>query len=313
MYGRSAADFVRKSNRLYRTLLKPLLDSVAGPHITIIPDGVLHYLPFESLVTSRRAAKSQSARFQNLPYLINNYDISYAPSARYLHLNKEQHSSQRERSFLGLAPVFDERIQKPNLRLYADTSRAITSLPLSKQEVKTLGTLFEQEGNRHTTLYLEAEASELAFKSLPLSRYRYIHLATHALISHKKPDKSAILFAHTSSQEDGVLHASEIYNLRLDARLATLSACNTGMGSIAKGEGIMSLSRAFQYAGAKKLLVSLWDVDDRASARLMIAFYRVHLNGLSMPAALQQAKRTMIEGVRYAHPKYWAPFVLIGR
>lgn len=105
---------------------------------------------------------------------------------------------------------------------------------------------------------------------------------------------------------------NEIYNLQLQTKLVVLSACKTGIGAVIPGEGLMGLSRAFQYAGANNLIASLWKVGDRSTAELMIAFYTYLKKGYSMPRALSAAKRSMINNRRYAHPRYWATFKLIG-
>ena len=114
--------------------------------------------------------------------------------------------------------------------------------------------------------------------------------------------------------EDGILYLGEVYNLNLNADLVVLSACETGLGKIARGEGLIGLTRGFLYAGAQNLLVSLWQVNDASTSQLMIDFYRNMLNGESKPTALREAKLALIENdPKYAGPYYWAPFVLIGK
>ena len=319
----SAAAFAEESMGLYDHLLAPLNELFAGKDLLIIPAGPLHYLPFESLVTSR-PGRGEST-FSRLSYLMNRYSISYAPSPSYLDL-KRRGSAKREdnggEKFLGFAPGFSDISGDRKRELYPEYDRPILSLPLSKREIREIGELINKDrgffsflrpNKEKADLFLEESARESTFKKLPLSSYDYIHLATHAYVSEDQSRQSGILFAPTENgNEDGTLHASEIYTLRLNARLVTLSACRTGTGPLAEGEGIMSLSRAFQYAGARNLLVSLWNVDDRATAELMIAFYRRMVSGESLQKSLSHTKRKMIESRRYAHPKYWAPFILIG-
>lgn len=319
----STTAFAERSHRLYKKLIQPINDVISGKDLLIIPGGILHYLPFESLVT-QPVSTLDSTRFHNLPYLLQKHTVNYAPSAGYLQLsNRDFDHSQTEKTFLGLAPGFSDLSASEKRNLYPDYERPLSSLPLSKKEVEELGNLFDNSGGfwsflnppeQKADVYMGKSASERRFKRLPLSNYRYIHLATHAYVSEAHPDKSGILFsAPDDSTEDGTLHAAEIYNLQLNAELVTLSACETGIGTIAEGEGMMSLSRAFQYAGAENLLVSLWSVNDRSTARLMIDFYKKQTNEAGMPAALQEAKRAMINNVEYAHPKYWAPFIFIGQ
>jgi len=318
-------EFAKISHRLFQKLFEPIKDLIPGRRLLVITDGPLDLLPFESLVT-KNPTKGQSFQFQKLAYLIDDYTLSYAPSAIYLSMRTKfgdsVSQSQQRKEFLGFAPGFTDLTNSKQRSLYPNLERPLNALPLSKTEVKKLRTMFDKPHGFWSFLksdkdvadvFVDDEATEENFKSLPLSNYQYIHLATHAFISENKPSQSAIVFAAPQDQrEDGILHASEIYNLQLDARLVTLSACNTGIGKIVRGEGMMSLSRAFQYAGARNLLVSLWNVDDRSTARLMVDFYKQNEGGYSMPQALREAKLSLIEQGQYASPRYWAPFVFIG-
>lgn len=318
----SATNFENTSHNLYRKILEPVADLIAGQQLLIIPDGVLHYLPFESLV-NRAPSQSPKKRFRKLPYMINDYTISYAPSAGYLELHNRQLAPQNQKQLVGFAPVFQNINTAQTRALYPEYKRPISALPLSKKEVQQLGSLYNQpkgllsflkSKKEEADIFLEEQATESVFKELPLESYRYIHLATHAYMLEENAHKSGILFAAPESgKEDGTLHASEIYTLGLNAELITLSACNTGVGALARGEGMMSLSRAFQYAGANNLLVSLWNVDDRSTAELMVDFYEQNQEGKPLPGALQQAKINMIHKSQYAHPKYWAPFIFMGQ
>jgi len=318
----SPATFAQSSHQLYNQLIQPLHDLIRGDNLLIIPDGMLHYLPFESLVT-QPLTDANPARFHKLAYLLQEHTINYAPSAGYLELSNQTAKGNSPKQFVGFAPGFSDLSASMAKRdLYPDYERPLTSLPLSKKEVKEVGNLFESQGfwsfltsgDNKSDVYLGDSASEQTFKSLPLQNHRYIHLATHAYVSEAHPEKSGILFsAPQASEEDGTLHAAEIYNLQLNAHLVTLSACKTGIGTVAEGEGMMSLSRAFQYAGAENLLVSLWSVSDRTTARLMLDFYKQTHNNTKMPQALRQAKLAMIDNGQYAHPKYWAPFIFIGQ
>lgn len=319
--GTSLADFAQSSHHLYKMLIQPIDELIDGKDLLIIPEGILHYLPFESLVSSP-VSNPESSRFHKLEYLVQNHTISYAPSAGYVQLSHRQEKSNPGKQFLGIAPGFSDVSASTKRNLYPDYERSLSSLPLSKKEVKEVSRLFDDNGiwsfltssREKSDIYIGNSASEQQFKRLPLEKYRYIHLATHAFVSEANPEKSGILFSPAQdSAEDGTLHANEIYNLKLNADLVTLSACETGIGTIVEGEGMMSLSRAFQYAGANNLLVSLWNVSDRSTARLMIDFYKQKKKGQAMPTALRKAKLAMIENGQYAHPKHWAPFIFIGQ
>jgi CHAT domain-containing protein len=151
-------------------------------------------------------------------------------------------------------------------------------------------------------------------KSAGLERYRYVHLATHAVVDENHPALSRLLFAPESgSAEHGVLTLGDVYNLRLNADLVVLSACDTGRGEIARGEGIIGLTRGFLYAGARSLLVSLWPVSDEATTRLMLDFYTELLKGETKARALREAKlRNLTRNPEHAKPFYWSSLVLVG-
>jgi CHAT domain-containing protein len=191
--------------------------------------------------------------------------------------------------------------------------RYVSPLPASEGEVKGIAKLFKAKKGV-TALYIHEQAKEEILKSKELSFYNYVHLATHGFVNSSRAELSGLLLAQDStSQEDGILYAGEIYNLNLQAELVTLSACETGLGKLAKGEGIIGLTRAFLYAGASNVAVSLWKVADESTSELMQAFYKRMLNGESKAKALQGAKLSLLENKKYAHPYFWAPFILIGK
>jgi CHAT domain-containing protein len=149
-----------------------------------------------------------------------------------------------------------------------------------------------------------------------LSNYRYVHFATHGYIDSERPDLSAIVLSlvdENGKPEDGFLRAREIYNLDLPAELVVLSACETGLGKEIKGEGLVGLTRGFMYAGARRVVVSLWNVNDKATAELMARFYRGMLRDKKTPAAaLRSAQIEMSRQRQWQSPYYWSAFVLQG-
>jgi CHAT domain-containing protein len=146
-----------------------------------------------------------------------------------------------------------------------------------------------------------------------LSNYSYLHFATHGVVDESNPELSRIYLQADAESEDGKLYTGEIYNLKLNADLVTLSACETGLGKISKGEGVIGLSRALVYAGAQNMIVSFWSVADDSTSELMKDFYDRMLNNPSMKFSdnLRASKQVLING-DYAAPYYWAPFVLLG-
>jgi CHAT domain-containing protein len=158
------------------------------------------------------------------------------------------------------------------------------------------------------------EANEGLVKSGALSDFRYLHFATHGIVDEVSPELSRI-YLQESDKEDGNIFSGEIFNLKLNADLAVLSACETGLGKYSKGEGVIGLSRALVYAGARSIVVSFWPVADESTAQLMTEFYRqlVGRAGVSPRVALRTAKLKLGGGQPYGAPYYWAPFVLIGQ
>jgi CHAT domain-containing protein len=160
---------------------------------------------------------------------------------------------------------------------------------------------------------LRSRASEENFKHQNLADYRIIHFATHAFIDDNKPARSAIVLSlDQDPKEDGFLQMREVFNLKLKADLVVLSACQTGLGQLIRGEGIEGLSRAFFYAGASSVLLSLWAINDQASYQLLERFY-VHLRSANpVMDSLRRAKLELIDSGVLAHPYYWAGFVVAG-
>jgi CHAT domain-containing protein len=189
---------------------------------------------------------------------------------------------------------------------------SLPPLPRTQDEVKYIADLF-QPGT--TRVYLGEQSTEDALKREPLRRYRRLHFATHSLIDEAAPSRSAVVLALDSDPaEDGFLEISEISDLDLDCDLVVLSACQTGRGQLRSGEGIVGLTRAFQYAGARMVVVSLWSVADISTGHFMKRFYQ-HLAAHSgNAAALRLAKVEMLQGAAdRRHPYYWAPFVAVGK
>jgi len=188
----------------------------------------------------------------------------------------------------------------------------LTRLPRTRDEVEYIAGLFSPD---RTRLYLGEDSTEDAVKRESLRRYRRLHFATHSLIDEKSPSRSAVVLTLDSDPgEDGFLEASEISELDLDCDLVVLSACQTGRGQLLSGEGVVGLTRAFLYAGARSVVVSLWSVSDISTGQLMKHFYRNLADNLGNAAALRLAKLEMSRSVTETrHPYYWAPFIAIGK
>jgi CHAT domain-containing protein len=305
-----------QSQPLYEKLFQPLeAHLTAARKLIIVPDGVLAYLPFETLVGN---TKQGAATF-----LLERFAISYAPSASALAaLRTRRLNAAAATGFIAFGdPVYAKT--EPEIVPTNQTNERgfdFRQLPYTRNEVNEIAALFPTHERR---VLLGAEAQEANVKAEPLGQYRYVHFATHALVDEEFPARSAIMLSAPALQagdltvdkkEDGALQMAEVLRLKLNADLVTLSACRTGLGRMLYGEGIIGLTRAFLYAGAESVVVSLWNVNDIATAALMKAFYKNLRQGMSKDAALRQAKLRLLRGQQPAwrHPYYWAPFVLVG-
>ncbi len=321
--------YLDAARRLYRHAFAPVTPHVRGERIVVVPDGPLSYVPFEVLLTEDvPLERREPLSYAGLPYLLHRHAVSYAYSSTLLLATLDRPSTARGQ-FVAFAPVFadglaagtrGEGLVDANLgTAAAGVSRAF--LPATYDEVMGIDALFA--GRRgwmgrllgaRTRVFLEDEASE-ANVHAALAEYRYVHLATHAFVNETDPLQSGIvLHDDTTGGYDGVLDLAEIYNLSINAELVTLSACQTGLGRFARGEGLIGLTRGFLFAGARNVAVSLWNVQDQATSRLMQQFYEGILEGRPNPEALRDAKRRLILTTdTFAHPFYWSAFVLHGR
>jgi CHAT domain-containing protein/lipopolysaccharide biosynthesis regulator YciM len=302
--------YAQSAHRLYRLLLAPVEGRLEGKDLVIVPDGPLSAVPFEALL--EREASPYPGDARQMPYVLRDHAISYAYSATVLLQGLRRRRASPPDEFVGFAPGFAEQ---------AASAEVPRPLPASRKEVTAVRGLFaKRQGffggwfSGRSRVYLGRDATEGRLKSAGLERYRYVHLATHGVVDEEHPSLSRLLLGPESrSGEDGVLYLGEVYNLRLNADLVVLSACDTGGGRIARGEGIIGLTRGFLYAGASSLLVSLWPVSDAAAEGLVVDFYAGLLRGQPKAQALREAKlRTMGRNPEYAKPFYWASLVLVG-
>jgi CHAT domain-containing protein/Tfp pilus assembly protein PilF len=282
-------------NYLYDNLLN-IPDRSRYANLIIIPDDILYYLPFDLL------------RSEENVYLINNHAISYAPSISSLREIQARYrisSKKRPIDILALCGV-DIRSGQQSLL----TSRVSHQNSLTCKEIDKIEKYFAKNKKiiRKTDL-----ATENNIKDETLIDFKILHFSAHAFIDDQKPMRSAILLsAIPDSKEDGQLQVREIYNIKTNADLITLSACETGLGRLVRGDGIEGLSRAFFYSGSSSILMSLWAVNDHASSFLMERFYYNLVSGRSIAISLQKAKIDLINSKEYAHPYFWAPFIITG-
>lgn len=270
------------SNRLYQQLIAPLTSSLVQiKRLVIIPDDELHYLPFEALEDA------------NNRYLIQQFAVQYQYSTSLLMNNNSQKLSSNVLSFAPFAGAG-----------YKDSSSSLSSLPASKEEVK------ESNGR----ILLDTAATKTSFLTLA-NHFNIVHLATHALADNNDPERSFISFY--PGNPESRLYAREIYDMQLDTTsLIILSACETGTGKLVKGEGLMSLSRAFAYAGCPSIITSLWKAEDNTTAFITQRLHFYLGRNETKDKALQMAKLDLLRSpgldARFKTPNYWAHLVLIG-
>ncbi|MEM6698141.1 MAG: CHAT domain-containing protein, partial [Bacteroidota bacterium] len=264
--------------------------------LLLIPDGALHYIPFQALIEHPITnSKIEQARFDTLSYLTKKYAISYAYSSNLL-LYMQAAKSKKKLIFGGFAPIFSGG------KVVALRNTQLNELPHSQTEVEHISRLLQGK------TYFKQSASLENFKT-QASNFNILHLSTHAALDDQNPSQSRIHLY------DDYITVNEIYNLPIQADLTVLSACETGVGEFKRGEGLLSLARAFMYAGCPSLVTSLWQVNDQKTASLMIEFYRQLNNSLSKDEALQSAQINYLNNLssaQAAHPFYWAAFVQTG-
>jgi CHAT domain-containing protein len=333
-------------------VLTPARAQLGNKRLIIVSDGALQYIPFAALPEpqalgrgNRRTTRSLSPNPQSL---IVRHEIVSLPSASTLAvLRREVKSRSTATKTLAMLadPVFessDERVKNhkstaashetesggdrekdPESSSDIDQSAeesglreaglAVPRLPGTRQEAEQILSLVPAAERMQA---FDFAANRAVATNSDLSQYRYIHFATHGLLNSTHPELSGILLSMVDEEgkaQDGFLRAHEIFNLKLPAELVVLSACQTGLGKEIKGEGLVGLTRGFMYAGAPRVVVSLWSVSDVATAELMTRFYRGILkDGLRPSAALREAQVSLSKDQRWQSPFYWAAFTLQG-
>ena len=308
----SKTPVTNNARKLYGLLLGPLPARALRQRLIIIPDGELHLVPWDSLVDKENRC------------LVMSHVVTTAPSAMVLYLIRTARPQKRSTFMLlalgdvqyqrGVLSVRQLNGDRPGVGdptdVYDLAGHPLRNLPSTHDEIIEAA---ETLGGKSVEL-LGSNATETAFKSEPLGQFRIIHIAAHGIASAQFPDRAALVLGEDSTKrDDGLLQAREIRNLRLNADLVTLSACDTGTGRLQGEEGIASLERAFFYAGARSVLSSLWTASDVYTTTLMQHFYHHLAKGQDEGSALQQAKLELIQQFRdQAAPFFWAGFTLAG-
>jgi len=294
---------------LFSTLVLPGLDK-SIKNIIFIPDDILHFLPFETLITHK----------EKKDWLIKDYKIAYAPSIsslREIIKRKKSNGPNPRMDILAFGdPYFGPWEAGKNgsdifQNYYSSNAFSFFRLKYSGFEIDKISSLFKK---RKRKIFRREEANKEQLINHSLGDYKIIHFATHSIIDEKIPARSSIVLSLDEDlTQDGFLQMREIYNLKLNSDLVTLSSCQTGLGEFIKGEGIEGINRAFFYAGTSAVLMSLWAVNDQASYQLMERFYFHLRSSESIMSALRKAKLEMIDSNALSHPYYWAGFIVSGK
>ncbi|MEG4046348.1 tetratricopeptide repeat protein [Microcoleus sp. Pol17C2] len=318
------------SANLGQLILQPASAQLGNKRLLIVPDGVLHYTPFSALTISQTRGHNT-----NVP-LIAEHEIITLPSASSLAILRQNYGDRKPpgQTLAILAdPVFSpddervkgqltqattEKLEANNLGLNQSLRASNRQWPperlaFSRQEAQTISSLFPSVSTRQI---LDFEASRTTATDGNLVNYQIIHFATHGMANSKNPELSGILMSTVDEKGNlvnGFLRLTDIFNLKLAANLVVLSACQTGMGQNVKGEGMVGLTRGFMYAGAQRVAVSLWSVDDEGTAVFMQKFYQKMVQQKLAPAAaLRAAQMEMMQEEKWKSPYYWAAFTLQG-
>jgi CHAT domain-containing protein/predicted negative regulator of RcsB-dependent stress response len=328
---KAGADYWPQAAALSRILLGPVAPQLSGKRLLIVADGALQYLPFGALPVPHPYAPARPRARAALKPLIVEHEIINLPSASALAVLRRELAGRQpaEKTVAVLAdPVFsanDTRVKSggktraggettPDLTRAIDDVRGdLRRLLMTRGEAEAIFSVTPLNAGLKA---LDFQADRATATSEELSRYRIVHFATHALLNSQHPELSGLALSLVDEQgrpQDGFLRLHEIFNLRLPAELVVLSACQTGLGKEVKGEGLVGLTRGFMYAGAARVMASLWRVDDTATAELMKLFYRRLLqDGRRPAAALREAQIEMWKRAPGRSPYYWAGFVLQG-
>jgi CHAT domain-containing protein/tetratricopeptide (TPR) repeat protein len=319
---------------LYDLLLKPLAARIRGKDLLIVPNGHLCFLPFELLVEGRDDDHEGS-------FLLEKHRIRYAPSLTALHVLRLWEDARRppDRSLWAMGdPIYDlnDPRRAPGASLGEAAQQALRELRLRESpterggatfprlvhsaiEVQTLAALLAAPPE---SIRLGAQATKTAVQQASekgdLARYRYVHFAVHGVLGRDAGQQPALVLtrvgmddaARGEGKDDGLLRLEEVLQLKLNADLVVLSACESGKGALHRGEGVTGLARAFLYAGSRGVVCSLWNVDDAVTSEFMSDLYQDLRKGKPAPDALREAQLQQIH--RGRAPLYWAPFILIG-
>ncbi len=293
--------FTDAAYKLYQSLIQPIEKFIKNKSLIILPDESLNYISFDALLSSPASNQSD---YRSLDYLIKKYPLSYSSlSATYLFKFRKTQNRKGKDEILAFAPDYSKFSTKGTFQQVD-----LSPLPGAEEEIKNISRYLP------TQIFTGDQATKENFLQYS-GKYNLLHLAMHTMILDNQPMYSQLAFTPVSdSLKSNFLNVYEIFDLRLNADMAVLSACNTGLGALKNGEGLISLSGGFLYAGVPSIIVTLWPVRDQSSALLMDEFYHQLSKGKSKDLALQKAKTKYLfdSDAMKVHPYYWAGYIHLG-
>ena len=295
---------------LYNTLIAPALPYLISSNLTISPDNILSYIPFEVIPVNDKNVESYS--YAKLNYMMNTFDISYTYSAT-LHGEIRKRKFKANNNVLAFAPEYLDALKIENILQNRQTSNLqgdiLADLPFARSEADYVYKLL---GGK---LFSNKAATKSMFKS-EAAKYGIVHLAMHAVINDDDPMYSTLVFSSDDSSDfdDRFLRAFEIYDIPFKAKMVMLSSCNTGTGKLYSGEGILSLARGFVFSGSKSVVMSMWEVDDRAGNEIVKLYYDYLKKGYSKSLSLKKARIDFLKSADQlrSHPYFWSALTIYG-
>lgn len=345
--------YAQAAGGLYKSVVEPAAPLFKGSRLLVVADGALNYVPFDALLSAEPPRGADFSTLPYLIKTNETLFAPSASVVAAMRQQRTPGSDARAAGDMLIVadPVFDAsdsraRVARPAEQPQADSQTAQAGLSFdsaladlsgegsaasgnasarrgvlvrltgTREEAQEIAKLAAGSG-RKADILLDTDASEANVEGRDLSRYRVLHFATHGLLNTERPQFTGVVLSLVGNRAgaDGFLRTDEVFNLRLSSPLVMLSACETGLGREKRGEGVMGLTRAFMYAGAPTVGVSLWSVADKSTSELMTDFYRnlFGRNASATPStAMREARLRMIAAKRYSTPFYWAPFVLVG-
>ena len=298
--------FAQLGHTLFKNLLAPIFPTCKFPkRLLIIPHGELYYVPFDALLTD---SVGHLGSYTQYPFLFKTTSLSYNYSATLWREMHRPKAKKKLKPLLAMALSFPEG-PKMSLDRAASVRDTLPQIPYSQVELEGLNERFEGQ------FYSDSTATQKHFWA-QAPNYQVIHLSTHAWLNEENSDFSFVALApEKAGTNHHKLYVKELYNLQLDADLVVLSACETGLGKLYQGEGMLSVARGFSYAGARSIVNTLWSVNDQATSHLILSFYDHLKDRKPKDLSLQMARQEYLSEVldeAYAHPYYWAAAIPIG-